>query len=142
MERAERVAIEEHTERRILECPMRQAFRVTRAFSPRQLPRDHDYPVSTREYQSDQPSQKLLDQPLALPLSGYPGRRSANTGRRLFPFPSHTSLAERSSRSRVCCAAPYSRAPLTAPLRSANPSCLRRKGEQRKTKTNIVRIST
>ena len=28
-----------------------------RAFSPRQLPTDHDYAVSTREYQSDQPSQ-------------------------------------------------------------------------------------
>jgi hypothetical protein len=28
----------------------------TRAFSPRQLPTDHDYAVPTREYQSDQPS--------------------------------------------------------------------------------------
>ena len=28
----------------------------TRAVSPRQLPTDHDYAVSTREYQSDQPS--------------------------------------------------------------------------------------
>jgi hypothetical protein len=28
----------------------------TRAFSPRQLPTDHDYAVSTREYQADQPS--------------------------------------------------------------------------------------
>ena len=38
----------------------------TRADSPRQLPTDHDYAVSTREYQSDQPSQKLLDRLLAL----------------------------------------------------------------------------
>jgi hypothetical protein len=30
----------------------------TRAFSPRQLPTDHDYAVSTREYQSDQPSRQ------------------------------------------------------------------------------------
>jgi hypothetical protein len=29
---------------------------VTRDISPRQLPTDHDYAVSTREYQSDQPS--------------------------------------------------------------------------------------
>ena len=29
----------------------------TREASPRQLPTDHDYAVSTREYQSDQPSQ-------------------------------------------------------------------------------------
>jgi hypothetical protein len=29
----------------------------TRDASPRQLPTDHDYAVSTREYQSDQPSQ-------------------------------------------------------------------------------------
>ena len=66
MLRAERVAIEEHTDRRILECSMRPAFRQTRDVSPRQLPTDHDYAVSTREYQSDQPSQKLLDRPLAL----------------------------------------------------------------------------
>jgi hypothetical protein len=32
----------------------------TRAFSPRQLPTDHDHAVSTREYQSDQSSRKLL----------------------------------------------------------------------------------
>jgi hypothetical protein len=66
MLRTERVATAEPTERRILECPMRPAFRQTRAFSPRQLPTDHDYAVSTREYQSDQPSQKLLDRPFAL----------------------------------------------------------------------------
>jgi hypothetical protein len=66
MLRAERVAIEEHTERRTLASSMRQATRLTRASSPRQLPTDHDYAVPTREYQSDQPSQKLLDWPLAL----------------------------------------------------------------------------
>jgi hypothetical protein len=39
----------------------------TRAISPRQLPTDHDYAVSTREYQSDQPS-RLPPRPLlALP---------------------------------------------------------------------------
>jgi len=32
-----------------------------RLLAPRQLPTDRDYAVSTREYQSDQPSQKLLD---------------------------------------------------------------------------------
>jgi len=146
MLRTERVAIEEHTERRTLENTMRPAFRQTRAASPRQLPTDHDYAVSTREYQSDQPSQKLLDRLLALSLSGYPGRRSANQGCRSFPFPSpsYASFAERSSPSRVRCAAPYPRAPLTAPVRSADASCLRRKGEERKTntKTNIVRFST
>ena len=39
----------------------------TRADSPRQLPTDHDYAVATREYQSDQPSRKLLRPRLALP---------------------------------------------------------------------------
>jgi hypothetical protein len=38
MKRTERVAIEERTERRILETPMRQAFSPTRAPSLRQLP--------------------------------------------------------------------------------------------------------
>ena len=32
----------------------------TRAFSPRQLPTDHDHAVPTREYQSDQSSRMLL----------------------------------------------------------------------------------
>jgi hypothetical protein len=73
MIRTERVAIEEQTERRILERSMRPAFRQTRALSPRQLPTDHDYAVSTREYQSDQPSQKLLDRLLALSSSGLSG---------------------------------------------------------------------
>src|ERR1051325_5346559 len=35
---------------------MRQDSIRTRVVSPRQLPTDHDYAVSTREYQSDQPS--------------------------------------------------------------------------------------
>jgi hypothetical protein len=60
MLRAERVAIEEHTERRILERSMRPALSQTRVSSPRQLPTDHDYAVSTREYQSDQPYQEFL----------------------------------------------------------------------------------
>jgi len=141
-----RVAIEEHVERRILENTMRPALRQTRAPSPRQLPTDHDYAVSTREYQSDQPSQKILDRLLALSLAGSPVLGSANPGRRFSPFPSYASLAERFSLSRVRCAARYPRAPLTAPVRSANPSCPRRKGEERKTKTNtntnIVRLST
>jgi hypothetical protein len=42
----------------------------TRADSPRQLPTDHDYAVSTREYQSDQPSQKLPRPQPALPPKG------------------------------------------------------------------------
>jgi len=110
MLRRERVAIEEHTERRTLEDTMRPAFRQTRASSPRQLPTDHDYAVSTREYQSDLPSHKLFDRRLALSLSGYPSRRSANQGCRFFPFPSYASFAERSSPSRVRYAAPYPRA--------------------------------
>ena len=32
---------------------MRPAFRQARVTGPRQLPTDHDYAVSTREYQSD-----------------------------------------------------------------------------------------
>ena len=40
---------------------MRQVSNRTRDFSPRQLPTDHDYAVSTREYQSDQPSHSRLD---------------------------------------------------------------------------------
>ena len=38
---------------------MRPAFARLANFSPGQLPTDHDYAVSTREYQTDQPSQKL-----------------------------------------------------------------------------------
>ena len=39
---------------------MRRASGSTRAFSPRQLPTDHDYAVSTREHQTDQPSRSRL----------------------------------------------------------------------------------
>ena len=39
----------------------------TRDFSQRQLPTDHDYAVSTREYQTDLSSPKLLWLLLALP---------------------------------------------------------------------------
>jgi hypothetical protein len=39
----------------------------TRAYSPRQLLTDHDYAASTREYQSDQPSQKSPGPRLTLP---------------------------------------------------------------------------
>ena len=66
MLKTERVAIEERMERRTLDTSMRQVLCLTRGFSPRQLPTDHDYAVSTRGYQSDQPSQKLLDRLLAL----------------------------------------------------------------------------
>ena len=41
--------------------------RPTRAFSPRQLPTDHDYAVPTREYQTDQSSHKLPRPLRALP---------------------------------------------------------------------------
>jgi len=56
--------VEEYTERRILEGSMRWSLDRTRADSPRQLPTDHDYAVSTREYQGDQPSQNYLDHDL------------------------------------------------------------------------------
>ena len=84
--RAERVAIEKHTERRILDPSMRQAFRQTRDVSPRQLPTDHHYAVSTREYQSDQPSQKLFDRLLALssPNPVYDRQRKVTGNRRVF----------------------------------------------------------
>ena len=42
-------------------------LRAESALSPRQLPTDHDYAVSTREYQSDQPSRKLPRPRLTLP---------------------------------------------------------------------------
>ena len=45
--------------------------RPTRAFSPRQLPTDHDYAVPTREYQTDQSSQKLPRPLLALPSNNF-----------------------------------------------------------------------
>ena len=144
MKRTERVAIEEHTERRILEKPMRQAFSQTRALSPRQLPTDHDYAVSTREYQSDQPSQKLLDRLLALSLSwAYPDWRSGNTGCCLSPFPSYASLAQRSSPSRVALRRAKTGAPLTAAVRSATSCCLRRKaGRTENQNQHRLRFST
>jgi hypothetical protein len=80
MMRTERVATERHTERRILECPMRPALRQTRVISPRQLPTDHDYAVSTREYQGDQPSQKLLGR---YPLSSFKRQTTMNPTSRL-----------------------------------------------------------
>jgi len=40
----------------------------TRVPSVRQLPTDHDYAASTREYQTDQPSKKLSRSLPALPL--------------------------------------------------------------------------
>jgi hypothetical protein len=122
---------------------MRQAFCPTRVTSPRQLLRDHDYAVSTREYQSDQPSQKLLDRLLALSLSwGNPDWRSGNTGCCLSPFLLTPVSQNAPRRQGLRFAAPKPGAPLTAAVRSV-PTCrLRRKGEERKNKTNIVRLST
>jgi len=139
MMRTERVAIEEHTERRILESPMRPAFGQTRVPSPRQLPTDHDYAVSTREYQSDQPSQKLLDRQLALSSSGNPGRRPGKTvcNPRLSLL---TPVSENGSRRQGFASPRHHRAPLTAAGRSQKNPCRRRKGAKRK--TNIVRFST
>ena len=122
MKRTERVAIEEHPERRILECPMRQAFRPTRVCSPRQLPTDHDYAVSTREYQSDQPSQKLLDRPLALSSQGNEDRQSEQTR---CPF-LLTTVFQNAPRGKGFASPRKPRAPLTAPGRSER-RCLRRK---------------
>jgi hypothetical protein len=45
--------------RRILDPAYATGSGPTRAFSPRQLPTNHDYAVPTREYQTDQPSHKL-----------------------------------------------------------------------------------
>jgi hypothetical protein len=117
MLRTERVAIEEHTERRILERSMRQAFCQTRAVSPRQLPTDHDYAVSTREYQGDQPSQKLLDRPLALSSQNNsdrkPRERTCNPHLSLLT----TVFQNRPRRQGFASPRPH-RAPLTAPGRS------------------------
>jgi hypothetical protein len=130
----ERVAIEEHTERRILESPMRQAFSQTRATSPRQLPTDHDYAVSTREYQSEQPSQKLLDRRLALSPSGPLCRSSRKTiyNPRLSLL---SPVSQNGPRSQGSASPRYHRAPLTAPGRSKKLSCLRRKGSKRQTRS-------
>ena len=120
MLRTERVTIEEHTERRILEGSMRPAFRQTRAPSPRQLPTDHDYAVSTREYQSDQPSQKLLDRRPALSSSsGNPDGEQLQTA--CDPGPFLLRPASQNGPRRQGFAAPRPlRAPLTAPGRSKN----------------------
>jgi hypothetical protein len=133
MLRAERVAIEEHTERRILESSMRQAFRQTRDLSPRQLPTDHDYAASTREYQSDQPSQKLLDRPLALssPNNSDHRQRKESCNPRLFLL---TTVFQNGPRRQGFASPRQHRAPLTAPGRS-ELRCLRRKGAKRKIKT-------
>jgi hypothetical protein len=141
MLRAKRVAIEEHTERRILENTMRPAFRQTRVASPRQLPTDHDYAVSTREYQSDQPSQKLLDRLLALPLPGHPCRRQRKTvsNPRLSLL---TPVSQNGPRPQGFASPRNPCAPLTAPGRSKKLPCLRRKGSKRKTKPKPKPTST
>jgi hypothetical protein len=54
--------------------------RQTRDVSPRQLPTDHDYAVPTRECQGDQPSQKLLDRPLALSSQDNDDRKPEKQG--------------------------------------------------------------
>jgi len=59
---------------------MRQDLIRTRVPSPRQLPTDHDYAVSTREYQSDQPSLSLLSvtcSDVSTNKSGLPHSRKA-----------------------------------------------------------------
>ena len=117
MWRTERVAIEEHTERRILEKPMRQALRQTRDASPRQLPSDHDYAVPTREYQGDQPSQKLLDRPLALSSQDNDARKPENTR---CPF-LLTTVFQNGPRGKGFASPRKPRAPLTAPGRSKRP---------------------
>ena len=119
MLRTERVAIEEHTERRILDCSMRPAFRQTRASSPRQLPTDHDYAASTREYQSDQPSQKLLDRRPALSSSGNPDRKQPQTTCDPGPFLLRPA-SQNGPRPQGFAAPRPLRAPLTAPGRSKN----------------------
>jgi len=58
------VAVLGPTGRRILGRVMRKVFGPTRADCPRQLPTDHDYAASTREYLSDQLSQSFLDRNL------------------------------------------------------------------------------
>jgi hypothetical protein len=135
MKRTERVAIEEHTERRILESSMRQASSPTRVFSARQLPTDHDYAVSTREYQSDQPSQKLLDRQLTLSSSGSPPRKTLDNRRLFLPM----TVSQNGPRPQGFASPRHHGAPLTAPGRSKKYPCLRRKGAKRKTN---VRFST
>jgi hypothetical protein len=80
--RTERVVIVEHAEKENPRSTYATGFCQTRVSSPRQLPTDHDYAVSTREYQSDQPSQKLLDRRLALSSLTRRERKTSQT----FPF--------------------------------------------------------
>lgn len=106
MFRTERVAIEEQPKRRILEVSMRSAFCQTHVLSPRQLPTHYDDAVSTREYQSDQPSQKLLNRLLALSSSEHLYGNVATDSLLRAAFPSCASFLERSSPSRVRSAEP------------------------------------
>ena len=111
---------------------MRRAYGQTRATSPRQLPTDHDYAASTREYQSDQPSQKPLDRQLALSSSGFLWER-VPTG--TFPFLRRrlrTVLAVKGSLRRAQARA------LDCVLKNLSGQ----EGKGVKGKTNIVRFST
>jgi hypothetical protein len=138
MLRTERVAIEEHTKRRILEKSMRPAFCQIRVVSPRQLPTDHDYAVSTREYQSDQPSQQLLDWRLALSSLGFPHRTVQVIGDTRLSL--LTPASQNAPRPQGFAPPRPNRAPLTAPGRSEKFPCLRRKAVKGKTRrqNNIV----
>src|SRR5579872_1286212 len=99
---------------------MRPAFRQTRASSPRQLPTDHDYAVSTREYQSDQPSLKLLQRRPALSSSsGNPDGKQPQTTCDPGPFPLRP-VSQNGPRPQGFAAPRPLRAPLTAPGRSKN----------------------
>jgi hypothetical protein len=60
---------------------LRQALSRTRGSSQRQLPTDHDYAVSTREYQLDQSSPYMPRLPLT--LSSFPNKRPAQLDRSL-----------------------------------------------------------
>ncbi len=54
-----RAAVEGHTARSTLVNVLcGEPHGPTRAFSPRQLPTDHEHAVPTREYQSDRPSRQ------------------------------------------------------------------------------------
>ena len=58
------VAVLGPTGRRILDRVMRRVYGPNRADCPRQLPTDHDYAASTREYLSDHLSKSFLDRNL------------------------------------------------------------------------------
>jgi hypothetical protein len=90
------------TKRRILLTFYAERFpNPTRAFSPRQLPTDHDHAVPTREYQSDQSSRQLL----RCHRLCRPNQKSSRlTSRNVFLLrrPSkYPSIPERCSRARV-----------------------------------------